>query len=504
MLVVSVLVACSSVFVSWTTAEGAEPPDDPRNATPARLDPRMDLKPAAASGYIFRHDANSKPTLIRFGDHNLDQLEEFLKKTGFASSLPGSHRKPPESPIDDSGGHYPSDPPASPEAPHYVPFDPSSLDEDSVDPHVPLNFNFSGANYDVNEVNYDDVNNSDVNENDVNEDDVGEDPDYDYQEETTESGPEAGNSTSGADYPEYSEATPPTDEQESNLEDKPEGFDEPAEAQNNSPAKRLTSPTVKAFIAPIFDLGGKGRAGPLLEPLKYSTIGHHKNEPFHSPLVDDTYDDHDTYRHHPRKYSKGGGSSYDSGFHSSHGDKGSKGYDSAHDFHDGEYGHHGKEGKKGYYNDKAGHKNGYHDGGSHYGTHHAGEHGKKGAAWGETGHHKKGHKTTGYHNTYHKDEYKKEHKFYDDAHKEGYHDKHGSHHADHGKHSGGKKHGGYHDSAYNEGHKGKSGFYDKGHFDNEHAGHKGASGFDSNFGNFDEFGKKSGFNEHNKFGFSDF
>lgn len=82
MLVVSVLVACSSVFVSWTTAEGAEPPDDPRNATHPRLDPRVDLKPAAASGYIFRHDANSKPTLIRFGDHNLDQLEEFLKKTG--------------------------------------------------------------------------------------------------------------------------------------------------------------------------------------------------------------------------------------------------------------------------------------------------------------------------------------------------------------------------------------------------------------------------------------
>lgn len=281
----------------------------------------------------------------------------------------------------------------------------------------------------------------------------------------------------------------------------------------------------KAYIAPIYNVPDpkevmfNHRQAPVKYPLKSKTskstysqrIGSYE-PPIEVGVIGEyaggdhnEYSSHysEDYHHKPKKhhFEKGGGDSFKSDHHSSHGEKGDKGFKKYNDFDEGEMGHHGKEGKKGYYDKESGYKKSHHHEGDKYGEVHGKLHGDKGTKYGESEGHKKGHKTSGYHNIFHKDEFKKEHKFYDDAHKHGYHDKHGGYHTNHDKKHGHKSSGGFHDSDFKHGHKGSSGTYKKGHFDQDHKGHKAKSGHESHYNHHDDYDKKSGHSEKNKFGY---
>jgi hypothetical protein len=305
-------------------------------------------------------------------------------------------------------------------------------------------------------------------------------------------------------------------------------------APNREPANRDPHQR-KAYIAPVFDVPHSGEVtfNRQHAPVKYSLHGPHHfgyagptsppsaeygQRVTHDYPVDSVqysgeaggkdhqeYSTHykTDYHHKPQKskYEKGGGESFKEHHFSKHGEKGDKGYKKHHDFDEGEMGHHGKEGKKGYFDNESGHKKEHHSEGKKHGEVHGQLHGEKGVKYGEAEGHKKGHKTSGYHNVFHKDEFKKEHKFYDDAHKHGYKDKHGGYHTDHGKKHDHESNGGFHDAAFDQGHKGDSGTYKKGHFDQDHKGHKGASGHESHYNHHEDYGKKGGHSDKKKYGF---
>lgn len=290
-------------------------------------------------------------------------------------------------------------------------------------------------------------------------------------------------------------------------------------------------PSSKAYVAPIYDapepahVNFNQRQAPVkyaLQPKLPNAYFGQIRESFQLPAVDvaNTFDDRSggggggdrseyaahysaDYHHKPEKhkFKKGGGDSFKSEHHSSHGEKGDKGYKKYNDFDEGEEGHHGKEGKKGHHENESGYKKSHHHEGKKYGEGHGKHHGNKGAKYGETEAHNKGHKTSGYHNIFHKDEFKKEHKFYDDAHKHKYHDKEGGFHTDHGKKHGHKAASDFHDSDFHHGHKDDAGHYKKGHFDQDHKGHKGSTGHESHYAHHDDYDKKGGHSEKEKHGY---
>lgn len=122
---------------------------------------------------------------------------------------------------------------------------------------------------------------------------------------------------------------------------------------------------------------------------------------------------------------------------------------------------------------------------------------------GEKKHHKKGSKTTGYHNVYHKDEYKKDHKFYDEADHQGHFSKHGEQEKKHSADAGYHKKGGHHDSAYNEGHRKKEGSEASGHVDDHHKKYKHKHGFDKHHNDQTKYGKKHGSSDHDANGYEE-
>ena len=297
---------------------------------------------------------------------------------------------------------------------------------------------------------------------------------------------------------------------------------------HREPAHR--DPHRKAYIAPVFDVPQSGEVSfnQHHAPVKYSlhprpttpslpSIEYGQRVTHDYPVDSVQYSgeaggkDHQKYSTHYKtdyyhkpqktKYEKGGGEEFKEHHYSKHGEKGDKGFKKHHDFDEGEMGHHGKEGKKGYFDKESGYKKDHHVEGKKHGEVHGQLHGEKGVKYGEAEGHKKGHKTSGYHNVFHKDEFKKEHKFYDDAHKHGYKDKHGGYHTDHGKKHDHESNGGFHDAAFDQGHQGDSGTYKKGHFDQDHKGHKGASGHESHYNHHEDYGKKGGHSDKKKYGF---
>ncbi|KAI5733363.1 hypothetical protein M8J76_010998 [Diaphorina citri] len=265
----------------------------------------------------------------------------------------------------------------------------------------------------------------------------------------------------------------------------------------------------KSFIAPIFELPSSYDSSfdRHTAPVKYTLK---KKPKYTAPVLADPHheDDHD-HDHIPdhgedhHGFDKGGGGSYDSEHHNEHGHSHDKGYKDYNEYDTKEKSKYGKEEDKGFYNGKDGHKKHHYNEGDKYGEHHNKKKGVKGSKYGSSGYHKKGHKTNGYHNIFHKDEFKKEHKFYDDAKKEGFFDKYGNYHRKHGTKGGGKHDTGFHESGYDAAHQGKDGLYDKGFATQAHKGHDSKSGHSSGFSDFEDLDKKFGHDEEKKYGYSD-
>lgn len=199
----------------------------------------------------------------------------------------------------------------------------------------------------------------------------------------------------------------------------------------------------------------------------------------------------------------GGGKANNAQSHSAHGAKGDKGYKSVSSFNHGLEGQHHKDGHKGYYNDASGHKSGHSDGAKHYAENHEAAQGHKGGSFSENKGHKKGHKTTGFHNVYHKDEYKKEHKFYDDAHNNGHFDKNGAFDANHHSAQGGHAQGAKHDSAYHNDSFGKKGFSDKGQVSESEKGNANKAGEEGYYNNYKDYANKGGSAHGKEYGYAD-
>ncbi|KAL1459633.1 hypothetical protein WDU94_011597 [Cyamophila willieti] len=273
----------------------------------------------------------------------------------------------------------------------------------------------------------------------------------------------------------------------------------------------------KSFIAPIFELPSTFDSSfdRHTAPVKYTLkkkpkytapvladqdphdFDHHGDHDDHG----DHHGDHDHHDHGSHGFDKGGGDSYDSAHHKEHGQSHDKGYKDYNEYDSKDKTKYGKEEDKGFYKGKDGHKKHHYNEGDKYDEHHNKKKGSKGSKYGSSGYHKKGHKTNGYHNIFHKDEFKKEHKFYDDAKKEGFFDKYGNYHKKHGTKGGGKHDTGFHESGYDSSHHGKDGLYDKGFTAHANKGHDGKSGHSSGFSNFDDLDKKFGHDEEKKYGY---
>lgn len=220
---------------------------------------------------------------------------------------------------------------------------------------------------------------------------------------------------------------------------------------------------------------------------RYSTGGHFTPSALSAP-----YTHHGGHNGHQSHFNNEGGSEYAEDKFAKQGEKGTKGYNNEHAYSKGDKGSHANEHHEGYYDHHGAKKNSDFDQGEHFGKHEEGAKGSKGGKFGEKKKHKKGSKTTGYHNVFHKDEYKKDHKFYDDADHNGHFTKYGSDH-DYNKNDAGKYNtGGHKHAGYEEGHHAKKGHTDEGKYDQADAGYKHQYGDEKYHSNNQDYGKKGG------------
>lgn len=198
-----------------------------------------------------------------------------------------------------------------------------------------------------------------------------------------------------------------------------------------------------------------------------------------------------------------GGSKQENENHKSEAAKGEKGHKQSLGWDKGSKGQNEKELQKGWYAVGGGNKKGHHDEGQYWaaqeeeGKSVKGGHFKKGQG------HKKGQKTSGFHKVYNKDEYKKDHEFYDHADRKGYFNKYGNYDAKHSKDEGGFEKGGHEDYGLYADQKGKKAYYNKGHYEGEDKGHKAARGRDNFNKNYEEYVKRAGQRDANRYAYTD-